>query len=1070
MSAKGTGMGEFAAESGAVERPEAPASPSAASTEAPPASSASRTQPYRYEAFISYSHTENDARVAREIQRFIEGFSIPRALRGQAGRSRLGKVFRDEDELVAGASLASGLEDAIRDSRWLIVVCSPAAAASPWVAREIETFATVHGTSRVLAVLAGGEPAEAFPPALATGVGLPDVSSEPIAADLRPSVPRARRRAELLRLAAPLIGCAYDDLAQRQRARGRRRMAAMTAAACVCLAVVGGVVYSLQQRAARTEDIAAAERARQEALAVYADGDRIEALRLALDGVAPGNDPVQEAEAQYTLAETLGVYHADIGGSKLLYEINGVSDTSTITVSQDILWFSVVDSSDVIQVYDTTTGRLSAELKSSDVRDVPNCSFSSYTVDIEGLLLVALEGDGVVCFDVEFGGSVLWTQSDTGTVLNICQISDDELVIVGRAGEKVSLYFIDLQTGKIKRRVPLESDGLGESLPQVACNDEAIAVSLGTSLAILREPSEAITYIDLGSFDISDMEMDDDRVFVVDSETKAYRDEEGAWNGSATVRAYDLSDCSLKWEFDDTMRDYPIEFASSSFRSDAQVYPVQWASELNSSILPFVVGGSVHLLSANSGDVLASMENTLPIVMFEFISSRGYDVVRIADVSGQRSVARVASGNIPVYSFESYGFPEYTWVVSEVQSSNCRYAIGCSAEHSDRIIVLRDDVYLPLEDEVTSIHTMPGISGVSSSESRKWAAVFDGAHSISILDGEDFNEVRTIDLESRGIDIIDKNNTLIAFPSNNEDVLVVCDPGGNEMLPRAWVFDVVTGELLEAREWDFENTTGPYEGCVFSSERQGYITISFPQAYYIELFDAVTLEPLQTFSTKEKGITDVMLVNSERYVVVFEDGSAGLYRATLFHQIGNGFDGLSFEPECGIAQIAIAPNGKTIATISPEGGLVVIDAVTGAVIWTAPLDSSWQEYIAYDRDGETIFAQDAAGGLYCYGVENGEEIASTEDVGGLALDISWMDDGAGLCVRALASDCLTYRLFTRDDDRLVLYAAPKSAFALSTYGEFILGEGSASLYRQPIYTLEELEEMAWEEIAEYEGR
>lgn len=235
-----------------------------------------------YEAFISYSHTEADARVAREIQRFIEGFSVPRALREQAGRSHLGKVFRDEDELTAGTSLSAGLEEALRAARWLIVVCSPAAAESPWVAREIESFIAMHGCDRVLAVLASGEPTEAFPAALTSDVGLPGESSEPIAADLRSTVLRVKRRAELLRLAAPIVGCSYDDLVQRQRVRRRRRMAAMTAVACACLAVVGVVVYSLQHRAMRTEEIATAERARQEALETYNEGDRIEALRLAV--------------------------------------------------------------------------------------------------------------------------------------------------------------------------------------------------------------------------------------------------------------------------------------------------------------------------------------------------------------------------------------------------------------------------------------------------------------------------------------------------------------------------------------------------------------------------------------------------------------------------------------------------------------------------------------------------------------------------------------------------------------------------------------------------------------------
>lgn len=57
-----------------------------------------------YEAFISYRHLPKDTTVVKRVQRAIEGFSIPAALRQAAGRSKLGKVFRDEDELPAGGA------------------------------------------------------------------------------------------------------------------------------------------------------------------------------------------------------------------------------------------------------------------------------------------------------------------------------------------------------------------------------------------------------------------------------------------------------------------------------------------------------------------------------------------------------------------------------------------------------------------------------------------------------------------------------------------------------------------------------------------------------------------------------------------------------------------------------------------------------------------------------------------------------------------------------------------------------------------------------------------------------
>lgn len=120
---------------------------------------------YAYEAFISYRHTPEDRALARRIQRRIEGHRVPRELR-QDGRTRLGKCFRDEDELPTSDSLPNLIGDALGRSRFLIVICSPRMCESLWVAREVELFSAYHGRDRVLLALAGGEPAESFPPLL----------------------------------------------------------------------------------------------------------------------------------------------------------------------------------------------------------------------------------------------------------------------------------------------------------------------------------------------------------------------------------------------------------------------------------------------------------------------------------------------------------------------------------------------------------------------------------------------------------------------------------------------------------------------------------------------------------------------------------------------------------------------------------------------------------------------------------------------------------------------------------------------------------------------------------------
>ena len=94
---------------------------------------------YVYDAFISYSH--RDMKWARWLQRRLEIFRIPKDLcGGNAPRGHL-KVFRDQTDL-SGVELQNALQRELEASRFLIVICSPFSAASPWVNDEIRSFQT----------------------------------------------------------------------------------------------------------------------------------------------------------------------------------------------------------------------------------------------------------------------------------------------------------------------------------------------------------------------------------------------------------------------------------------------------------------------------------------------------------------------------------------------------------------------------------------------------------------------------------------------------------------------------------------------------------------------------------------------------------------------------------------------------------------------------------------------------------------------------------------------------------------------------------------------------------------
>src|SRR3712207_6686834 len=121
---------------------------------------------FKYDVFVSYAagcatDRTRDGVIARKLARALESYRFPRSLRrAHAGRipAHLSRVFLDRDETRASADLRRELQNALRDSRTLIVICSPRARRSRWVHEELEIFIKLRGRERVLPLLIEGEP------------------------------------------------------------------------------------------------------------------------------------------------------------------------------------------------------------------------------------------------------------------------------------------------------------------------------------------------------------------------------------------------------------------------------------------------------------------------------------------------------------------------------------------------------------------------------------------------------------------------------------------------------------------------------------------------------------------------------------------------------------------------------------------------------------------------------------------------------------------------------------------------------------------------------------------------
>src|SRR5262245_14752884 len=103
-----------------------------------------------YDAFISYSHAK-DKPVAAALQTVVQTLGKPWY------RRRALRIFRDDTSLSATPGLWPSIEQALAQSRFLIFLASPEAAASQWVGKEVDYWLEHKGGDTLLIALTDGD-------------------------------------------------------------------------------------------------------------------------------------------------------------------------------------------------------------------------------------------------------------------------------------------------------------------------------------------------------------------------------------------------------------------------------------------------------------------------------------------------------------------------------------------------------------------------------------------------------------------------------------------------------------------------------------------------------------------------------------------------------------------------------------------------------------------------------------------------------------------------------------------------------------------------------------------------
>ncbi|MBQ7541842.1 MAG: TIR domain-containing protein [Clostridia bacterium] len=337
---------------------------------------------YKYDAFISYRHLSPDKPVAERLQKLLETYTPPKDVRAP-GKAKKMHLFRDETELPTSNDLGGDIRGALERSRYLVVICSPEYEKSKWCMEEVAYFKKLHGGSNknIITLLADDpDRRPSFPDALRFETETQTLETgetvttqreiEPLAANVSAKTQAQmlkKLKTEFLRIAAPLIGCGFDDLYKREQRRRTRRILTVSLSTAAVFAVaalmsISALLTISSQKKQIEENAAALLSSNQELLIreselLEKDGDLYGALESAAqaipdDGTAPNGAIGQSVSL-------LGVFEPDSFAPfrKIRY-----SETSKSIRSEDILLLNggktlaVKHINDGLSLWNTETG------------------------------------------------------------------------------------------------------------------------------------------------------------------------------------------------------------------------------------------------------------------------------------------------------------------------------------------------------------------------------------------------------------------------------------------------------------------------------------------------------------------------------------------------------------------------------------------------------------------------------------------------------------------------------------------------------------------------------------------
>ena len=200
--------------------------------------------PFKYFAFISYNF--KDTAWGKRLQKKLEGYRMPSTLCNEHGwkRKPMEPVFFAPTDIQPGG-LTEEIQERLRASHHLIVICSPNSAQSEWVGREIAYFHSLGRTKNIHFFIVDGSPhgnnkeTQCFNPIIKE-LGLPEI----LGANIHEKIyrwPWLNKERAYVQLISKLLGVEFDAIWQRHKRLMVRKAVLWTIGAIAIIATMFGI-------------------------------------------------------------------------------------------------------------------------------------------------------------------------------------------------------------------------------------------------------------------------------------------------------------------------------------------------------------------------------------------------------------------------------------------------------------------------------------------------------------------------------------------------------------------------------------------------------------------------------------------------------------------------------------------------------------------------------------------------------------------------------------------------------------------------------------------------------------